>query len=96
MQDNCSFSNPISWVRIVRQTKKSPHYVVREVVEFEAPLADCLKELKKMYALCNKSSLLECTFKNNEISMAYVATDEHGGPIHVCERVFIKEIDSAK
>lgn len=96
MQDNCRFSNPISWVSVVRQCKKSPHYVVREMVEFEAPLSDCLKELKKMYDVCNKSSLLECTFKNNEISMAYVATDEHGGPIYVCERVFIKEIDPVK
>jgi len=90
------FTVPISWVSIVRQTKKSPHYVVREVVEFEAPLADCLKELKKMYALCNKGSLLECAFKNNEISMSYIVTDEHGSPIYVCERVFIKEITPFK
>ena len=96
MQGDCSFSNPISWVSIVRQTKKSPHYVVREVVEFEAPLSDCRKVLKKIYATCNKGSLLECTFKNNEISMAYIVTDEHGSPIYVCERVFIKEIDPVK
>ena len=96
MRGNCSFSNPISWVSIVRQTKKSPHYVVREVVEFEAPLSDCRKELKKMYATCNKGSLLECTFKDNEISMTYVVVDEYGEQIFVCERVFIREIPEIK
>jgi len=96
MQGDCSFSNPISWVSIVRQIKKSPHYVVREMVEFEAQLSDCLKELKKMYDMCNKSSLLECIFKNNELSMSYIVTDAHGSLIYVCERVFIKEIDPVK